>query len=298
MRSTAKAGSLVGAGLDGIVHALRASRTTVDIATPFMSHPVAALLVRESAAIKRRRLLIALNDAAVQGGYLDPRGVEEFVAADFEIRSLRNLHTKLVVADRQWGLVGSGNLTVAGSNGGNAELGMVVGPAHARRAVADHFERWWTAAHPLDLARLRALKRTRRPSSPERRQRQGQGGFFSTEPGAELDAFVNDPSRGGYRLKIMHHRPERERSTNWRGEFWISDVHRLRPSDGEPLLKPSYRVGDRLVVYLSREGRRACPAIVRVTRLPCYDPGLVRREGWPDDDSPGRGSPRSRANAW
>src|ERR1700709_2618239 len=116
MRSTAKAGSLVGAGLDEIVYALRASRSTVDIATPFMSHPVAALLVRESAMAKRRRLLIALNDAAVQGGYLDPRGVEAFVEGNFEIRSLRNLHAKLVVADRRWGLVGSGNLTIAGSN--------------------------------------------------------------------------------------------------------------------------------------------------------------------------------------
>jgi phosphatidylserine/phosphatidylglycerophosphate/cardiolipin synthase-like enzyme len=210
MRSNVQAGSLIGAGLDEIVYALRRSRKTVEIATPFMSHPVAALLVRESAMIHRRRLLIALNDAAVQGGYLDPRGVDEFVAGEFEVRSLRNLHAKLVVADRRWALVGSGNLTVAGSNGGNAELGVVLGPSHARRAGIDHFDHWWAAAHPLDLSRLRTLKRTRRPSSPENHQRKGQGGFFETNRGSELDAFVDDPSRGGYWLKIMHHRPERE----------------------------------------------------------------------------------------
>lgn len=279
MASDTRAGSLVGAGLDEIVRALRRSRKTVEIATPFMSHPVAALLVRETAQVRQRRLLVALNDAAVQGGYLDPRGIEEFVDSDFEVRSLRNLHAKVVVADRRWALVGSGNLTVAGSNGGNAELGVVLAPGQARRAAVDHFDRWWAAAEPLDVARLRALRGTRRPSSLERRQRRGQGGFFKAEPGAELEAFVDDPSRGGYWLKIMHHRPERESVTKWRGDFWISDVHRLRPTDGTPLLKPSYRIGDRLVIYLSREGRRACPAIVRVTQLPRYDPALVRREG-------------------
>jgi hypothetical protein len=279
----AQAGTLLGVGLDDIVYALRSARKSVAIATPFLSHAVAALLVRESMAIPSRRLLIALNDVAVEGGYLDPRGVAEFIAGGFEIRSLRNLHAKVVATDQRWGLVGSGNLTTAGSNGGNAELGIVLDSRQARHAVADHFDQWWAAADPLDVRRLRSLNHRRRPAAPERRQRAGQGGLYKIDPGVELEAFVDDAARGGYWLKIMHHRPERERISNWRGDFWISDVHRLRPADGEPLLKPSYRLGDRLVIYLSREGRRACPAIVRVTRLPHYDPALVRRDGRPDD---------------
>src|ERR1700748_2285390 len=111
-----RAGALVGVGLDDIVLALRVARKSVAIATPFLSHPVAALLVRESIGIPSRQLLIALNDAAVEGGYLDPRGVAEFLDGGYEIRSLRNLHAKVVAVDRRWGLVGSGNLTVAGSN--------------------------------------------------------------------------------------------------------------------------------------------------------------------------------------
>jgi len=151
--------------------------------------------------------------------------------------------------------------------------------------MTDHFDRWWSAAEPLDIHRLHSLNRRRRPFHPERRQRAGQGGIYKTSAGSELDAFADDPSRSGCWLKIMHHRPEREQPRNWRGDFWISDVHRLRPSDGKPTLKPSYQIGDRLVIYLSREGRRACPAIVRVTQLPRFDPGLVRQEGWPGDDN-------------
>ena len=279
----AVAGSLLGAGLDDIVRALRSARRSVCIATPFLSHPVAALLVRESTAAPQRRLLVALNEAAVEGGYLDPYGVEEFVTADFDIRSLSNLHAKVVISDAHWALVGSGNLTIAGSNGGNAELGVVLGPKQARIAHDDFFDPWWAAADPLDLDYLRSLRR-RRPNSPERRQRTGRGGLFKTEAGRELEAFVGDPSRGGYWLKIMHHRPERAKPSSWQGKFWISDVHRLRPIDGLPLLRPSYRVGDRLVIYLSREGRRACPAVVRVTRTAEYEPERVRRSGWPGDD--------------
>jgi hypothetical protein len=276
-------GSLLGVGLDDMVYALRRARKSVSIATPFLSRQVAALLVRESYGAYRRRLLIALNEAAVAGGYLDPRGVQEFIEAGFEVRSLRNLHAKVVLSDERWGLVGSGNLTVAGSNGGNAELGVVLGPSQARTAQRRHFDQWWKAAEALDERYLHSLQRRRRPALPERQQRAGRGGIFAIDPGTELAAFIGDPSRGSYWLKIMHHRPERAKLASWRGDFWISDVHRLRPSDGEPLLKPSYKVGDRLVIYLSREGRRACPAIVRVTRTPRYEPARVRREGWPDD---------------
>lgn len=277
------AGALLGAGLDEIVAALRCARRSVAIATPFLSHSVASLLVRESAGLRDRRLLIALNDAAVSGGYLDPHGIEEFLGGDFEIRSLRNLHAKVVVADRNWGLIGSGNLTTSGIDGGNAELGVVLNARQASRALRDHFDPWWAASEALDVERLRTLALRRRPKYPERHHRLGQGGVFRTTPGQELAAFVDDPSRTGYWLKIMHHRPYREETRQWRGDFWISDVHRLR-DDGKPLLRPNYQVGDRLVIYLSREGRRACPAIVRVTSLPRFDPDLVRQEGWPGDD--------------
>lgn len=282
-RVPAPAGSLLGAGLDDVVYALRHAKRSVSIATPFLSHRIATLLVRESIAASRRRLLVALNDAAVEGGYLDPRGVETFVAAGYEVRSLLNLHAKVVISDSRWALIGSGNLTVAGFDGGNAELGIVLGATQAASAERDYFEPWWQAAEALDLSHLRRLSR-RRPTSPQRRRRAGQGGIYRTDAGEELAALVHDPSRTGYWLKIMHYRPERAPASRWKGNFWISDVHRLRPSDSAPLMRPTYAIGDRLVIYLSREGRKACPAIVRVTAKPEYDPELVAREARPGDE--------------
>lgn len=285
-RSPTSAGRLLGVGLDDLAAALRGARSSVAIATPFMSHPVAALLVRaaDEGRAQDRRLLTALNVAAVEGGYLDPDGIEEFHTAGFEIRSLRNLHAKVVLTDRRWGLVGSGNLTVRGSNGGNAELGVVLSPRQAATAQRSFFEKWWKAADPIDLKYLRSLRRRRRPRSPECRQRQGRGGFFDAGVRRELESFARDPSRGGYWLKIMYGTPERARTTHWRHPTWVSDRHTIRASDGEPLGRPSYRVGDHLVIYLSREGRRACPAIVRVTERPVFDLARVRREGALGDD--------------
>jgi phosphatidylserine/phosphatidylglycerophosphate/cardiolipin synthase-like enzyme len=82
-----------------------------------------------------------------------------FVAAGFEIRSLRNLHAKVLLTDDRWGLIGSGNLTVAGANGGNAELGITLSAAQTQIARRDHFERWWEAGQPLDLKWMRTIKK-------------------------------------------------------------------------------------------------------------------------------------------
>jgi hypothetical protein len=70
----------------------------------------------------------------------------------------------------------------------------------------------------------------------------------------------------------------------WRSPAWVSDRHSFRASDGQPLGRPSYRVGDHLVIYVSRAARRACPAIVRVTNPPVFDLDRVRREGSSGDD--------------
>jgi hypothetical protein len=146
MKRPSPAGRLLGVGLDDLAAALRSATTSVEVASRFMSHSVAALLVRatDEGHARQRRLLTALNVAAVEAGYLDPDGIEEFLSAGFAIRSLLNLHAKVVLTDRRWGLVGSGNLTVRGTNGVNAELGVVLSPQQAAEATTSYFDKWWT----------------------------------------------------------------------------------------------------------------------------------------------------------
>jgi hypothetical protein len=77
---------------------------------------------------------------------------------------------------------------------------------------------------------------------------------------------------------------ERDLDRWWEEMTWVGDVHRFRQADGEPLLRPSYRVDDLLVLYLVG---RACPAIAQVNSEPDFDPARVERE-----------SNRSDANRW
>lgn len=133
---------------------------------PFMSAPVARVLVRaaDAARVKKRRLITAVTVSAIEGGYLDPQAAQAMVDAGFDVRSLRNLHAKVVITDSTWGLVGSGNLTGAGTDGGNAELGVVLSAKQTRQARRDHFEPLWDAAEPVDLP---AMHRLALPGRPE-----------------------------------------------------------------------------------------------------------------------------------
>ncbi len=72
-------GGLVVAGLADMAHACRRAKHRIDIATPFLSADVAAFLARscDDGKARDRRLITALNAAAIEGGYLDPDGVEE-----------------------------------------------------------------------------------------------------------------------------------------------------------------------------------------------------------------------------
>lgn len=278
-RRRTRPGDLVGIGLADMADACRSARERIDIATPFLSADVAAYLVRacDDGRAQSRRFITALNTSAVEGGYLDTDAVEEMIAAGFEARSLRNLHAKVLIADSSWALIGSGNLTAAGANGGNAELGIVLTREQSRIAQRDHFDVWWSHAEPLDVSWMRRLKR-HAPSSPQRRRREGRGGLLPTSARVDLGAFSANDRDSGYWLKILYANEERMTARHWRRRMWISDRHTAPRADGTPGRKPSYRIGEHLVIYVSRGPRQACPAIMRVVEAPVFDPDLVERE--------------------
>jgi hypothetical protein len=277
------AGTLRDVGLADMAAALRQATASIAIATPFLSRSVAGHLVRaaDEGSARRRRLITALNESAVMGGYLSIVAIEEFIAAHFEVRSLRNLHAKVLIADGSWALIGSGNLTEAGVNGRNAELGIVLTPQQAGEAERLYFERWWGAAEPLDLAYMRSLRRHGEPKAPDRQRRKGRGGIYRPARELDLPDLRGNTHESGYWLKTQYYSDDRARASHWKGTTWVSDRHTERPGGGKPLYEPTYKVGEHLVIYLTRGPRRACPAIVRVTAPPTYDPNLVA-----DEDSP------------
>lgn len=272
-------GKLLEAGLLDMAQALRRARHRICIATPFLSASVAGHLIRaaDEGRASNRRLIVALNDSAVAGGYLSIPAIEEFLIAQFEVRSLRNLHAKVLIVDSSWALIGSGNLTEAGANGQNAELGIVLSKKQAHEAESSFFARWWQAAEPLDLRYMRRLAELSQPKVPERRRRKGQGGIYRPHRSVAL-VDLRAKHQSGYWLKTQYYSEDRARASHWKGTTWVSDGHGEVPGRKGPLHRPSYKVGEHLVIYLTRTAHQACPAIVRVSAEPEFDPELVERE--------------------
>jgi len=65
----------------------------------------------------------------------------------------------------------------------------------------------------------------------------------------------------------MYDLPGRHPASHWRTASWISDRHTLA-DDGRPLRRPTYEIGDHLVVYLSGGETPVCPAILKVWERP------------------------------
>jgi hypothetical protein len=278
------AGTLRDAGLADMMTALKQAATSISIATPFLSRSVAGHIVRaaDEGSATQRRVITALNDSAVAGGYLSIDAIEEFIAAQFEVKSLRNLHAKVLITDGSWALIGSGNLTEAGANGGNAELGIVLSAKQAHDAQHLFFERWWRVAEPLDLGYMRSLRRNEQPKTPARERRKGQGGIYKPGPEVDLPDLRGDTRESGYWLKTQYYSEDRAQASHWKGRTWVSDGHTQRPDGREPLYRPTYKEGEHLVIYLIRGPRRGCPAIVRVAAAPEYNPDLVAEEDSPE----------------
>src|SRR4051794_29094916 len=111
-----RAGDLLPVARDLLLAALVRARQSSWLASPFLSEEVARAIAAEARAgrARDRRLLTALTERSVVSGYLSARGLQRLLDAGWTVRSVPNLHAKVSIMDRSWGLVGSGNLTGAG----------------------------------------------------------------------------------------------------------------------------------------------------------------------------------------
>lgn len=264
---------------------IRKAQSEVLIATPFLSLEVAqeVALAALASTAEKRMFLTALNDRAISGGFLNPKGLRVLSDARFEIRSLRNLHAKVCLVDGSAGILGSGNLTTAGLGGRrrkNLELGVELAKpqaASARKIVAG----WWREAKPVNDAVIdRCSKLT-----PSYGGGAG-GGFGSFLYGDETELPERRPSGStGIWLKMLYHHRRRDQPNWWRKVSWISDG-RPPPSPQKLVNGPRYKTGDLILFYLVEVGGsvRCCPAVAKVTELPRHDPRFVRRNGFPGDE--------------
>jgi hypothetical protein len=266
---------------DALYAGLRTAEDEIVIASPFITRQIARRVMQKAGASKanKLRLLTCLSPAATATGVLDRDALLDLLRGGWDLRTGRNLHAKVALVDRSWGLLGSGNLTTRGLGGeeigGNAELGVVLSTAQvvqAHRIV----DKWWKEAKPVDQTMIESCP-------PRSRRRSGGKSAFGPHLGSKSEHSEDRSPRGhtGFWLKMVYDSEERRGSAWWRRQDWLSDRHLLREG-GRPILQPTYREGDLLVLYVVGRG---CPAIVEVTRPAEFEPQRVREDpgSRPDD---------------
>lgn len=274
-------GSLVTAIRDELVDAVAASSDRVELASPFLSGPVAESLAhaRLSSTASRIRLLTCLDPRAAAVGALSLDGLRTLIRAEFDVRTLGDLHAKVILVDAALAAVGSGNLTGKGLGGGpgdNVELGVVL--RADQRATAERLMRtWWATAKPVGEAELRRCEAQARRIKVPDDVPPAHGPRIRDAVPTSSDFARRRRRSTGIGLKMLYYV---DGEHHWRRRDWVSSVHRFA-DDGRPLLRPSFVPGDLLVVYAV--GPRRCPAILQVTDETRFDRSLVAREASPED---------------
>jgi hypothetical protein len=283
MAGSPSPGQLVTGVRDELIDAARHASTRVELASPFLSRPVAAALALALAgsAAPRRRMLTALDPRAVAVGVLSLGALELLIDVGVEIRTIADLHAKVALIDHGFALVGSGNLTGKGLGGGpgdNLELGVMLDAQQTDRA-SRLFSSWWRAAETVGTAELRACARAASRIQVPANVPAAHGPSLGPDSGQAVERAARR-DRTGFWLKMLYHQdgdPHR-----WTRNDWVSSAHNFN-ARGEPSRRPSFQPGDLLVVYSVGTGR--CPAILEVKGPTVFDPDRVRSDAANPDDA-------------
>jgi phosphatidylserine/phosphatidylglycerophosphate/cardiolipin synthase-like enzyme len=162
--SESSTSSLVTDAGNHVEAALAAATSQVLLASPYMGAGVLADFSKLAKASPATwRVLTKLDAASVAHGSLSIRGLRQLLSAGVGLRSLSNLHAKVVITDQAFGLVGSANFTNTGLGGSggkaNIELGVLL-DATQRKAATEHFDHSWDGASLVTEAWIKAVEET------------------------------------------------------------------------------------------------------------------------------------------
>lgn len=271
--------TLVTQAWDALAAATTAAAKDVRLASPFLGPGVIAQLsnsARTSGA--RWRVLTRLDAVSVAHGSRSTRGLRQLIAAGVELRSLANLHAKVLLADPDYCLVGSANLTDAGTGRtagrANAELGVRLDATQRQDAML-HFDVWWQMASLIsdaDIAAVEAVARTL-PASVSSLLVEHDSGDEELALVDRANALRSEARSVTLWLKALY-RDEAAADLPWADDTWFSSSRRGRPH---------FAVGDLVLVYA--KGARRCNAVVEVTSVARYDPAFIVSAGPPPEDA-------------
>lgn len=258
---------------EALIDRVAAARERVWLASPFVSDYFAKRICDRLPRNGKLdlRLIVALNGSGVENGTLNLAALRRFRKAGFVLGNVTNLHAKVSIVDSDWGLVGSGNLTKAGQNATNVELGVVLYPQQHAQARS-MFDAWWHDAEQIEPGDIAAFEGWRKslPSRKSYPPPPKHGKPIRVPEHSDANSPDEITGATGFWVKAMYYRPDHDNPEWWR------KLDRVHDAPGRPKGGPQYKVGDRLVIYLRET--QSCPAIVRVTATARFAPAESNKD--------------------
>ena len=130
-----------------------AVENTLRVVAPFYSsEPVVELLRRCKG--RKKYFLLALEEQAVKGNFQSISAIRTILKdRKSEVRFIRNLHAKFVVADERAAIVTSANLTGGGLDK-NIEMGVRFNDPKGVKSLVHHFDALWAKAATITAQEL------------------------------------------------------------------------------------------------------------------------------------------------
>lgn len=121
------------------------AENTLRVAAPFYSFETVTELLKRSKG-RKKFFLLALEEQAVRGKFQSISAIRDILKdPKAEVRFIRNLHAKFVVADEQTAIVTSANLTGGGLDK-NIEMGVRFDDMAGVKCLVQHFDALWGKA--------------------------------------------------------------------------------------------------------------------------------------------------------
>jgi hypothetical protein len=201
-------------------------------------------------------IIIDGSDAALRAGQVDPDVISRWREKDIDVRTLPNLHAKMIhlEGDQTFVVVGSANAS-ARSRDLLREAAILTDDEGLCTQVAEQLDVWWADSDPIDPAWLTRAREIYRPPAPVPAQRR-------TGPRPRrlwVGIHVNEPAPIPPKAAAAHEKLE-QRHGRGTVDSWLmnaGDERKVRPGDEVVLVQagPSLQ-------YPRRNSQAHPPAIV------------------------------------
>ncbi|KAB2912391.1 MAG: hypothetical protein F9K30_20830 [Dechloromonas sp.] len=130
-----------------------AVKNTLRVVAPFYSSEPMVELLRRCKG-RKKYFLLALEEQAVKGNFQAISAIKTILKdRESEVRFIRNLHAKFVVADEREAIVTSANLTGGGLDK-NIEMGVRFNDLKIVKSLVHHFDALWAKAATITTKEL------------------------------------------------------------------------------------------------------------------------------------------------